>query len=296
MSFKYSALQASIALGIAASSSFSIAQEITVEHNGLTLNANLQLIDDQPLNGDIALITHGTLAHNGMEIIQTLQELLADEEIPSLAINLSLGVNDRHGMYDCATPHNHAHTDAISEIGVWQKWLKNNGAQGIILMGHSRGGNQTAWFANENTSAAKAQILIAPATWDATTDAATYQNRNQQQLQPLLTRAEDMSAGQWLENTDFIYCQDSKVSAGSFVSYYQPDTRFDTPTLLQQAKLPSLVIIGSDDSTVSDLQEKMPGVSNDRVQSIVIEGADHYFRDLYADEVIENITDFLEQL
>jgi len=105
-----------------------------------------------------------------------------------------------------------------------------------------------------------------------------------------------MSAGQWLENTDFIYCQNTKVSAGSFVSYNQPDTRFDTPTLLEHAKLPSLVIIGSDDHTVSDLQEKMLGVSNDRVQSIIIEGADHYFRDLYADEVIENITEFLEQL
>jgi len=135
MSFKHSALQASIALSIAAGSSFCIAQEIMVKHNGLTLNANLQLIDDRPLNGDIALITHGTLAHNGMEIIQTLQELLADEEIPSLAINLSLGVNNRHGIYDCATPHNHAHTDAIDEIGVWQRWLKNNGAQGIILIG-----------------------------------------------------------------------------------------------------------------------------------------------------------------
>ncbi|WP_432473917.1 alpha/beta hydrolase [Amphritea sp. HPY] len=296
MSCKHFAAQVSLIVSITAASSLTIAQEIRVEHEGLILNANLQLIDGQPLNGDIALITHGTLAHNGMEIIQVLQELLADEEIPSLALNLSLGVNDRHGMYDCATPHNHAHTDAVEEIGVWQQWLINNGAEGIILMGHSRGGNQTAWFANENSSVAKAQILIAPATWDAVTDATAYQNRYQQALAPLLTSAKGASAGQWLENTGFIYCQDSKVSAGSFVSYYQPDTRFDTPTLLQQATLPSLVIIGSDDHTVSDLQVKMPSVNNDRVQSVVIEGADHYFRDLYADEVIENITDFLGQL
>lgn len=296
MSFKHSAIQTSLILFISTASSLCIAQEISIKHNGLTLNANLQLIDDQPISGDIALITHGTLAHNGMEIIQTLQELLADEEIPSLAINLSLGVNDRHGMYDCATPHKHAHTDAIDEIGLWQKWLMNNGAEGIILMGHSRGGNQTAWFANENASAAKAQILIAPATWDETTDATAYQNRYQQALSPLLSRAKGIPAVKWLENTDFIYCQDSKVSAGSFVSYYQRDTRLDTPTLLHQAKLPSLVLIGSEDRTVSDLQIKMPGVDNDRVQSVIIEGADHYFRDLYADEVIENITEFLEQL
>mgnify|MGYP000353770108 CR=1 FL=1 len=272
------------------------AQEIKVLHNGITLNANLQQVDEQPLQGNVVLFTHGTLAHNGMEIIQTLQELLADEEIPSLALNLSLGLDDRHGMYDCTTPHNHKHTDALDEIEVWRNWLVENGADTVILAGHSRGGNQTAWYANNNADKAKAQILIAPATWSPAIAAKGYKSRYQQELQPLLAKADRSNEEQWLKDTDFIYCENTQVTASSFTSYYKPDPRFDTPTLLKKTSIPSLVIIGSEDNTVSDLNEKMPDVSNDKVQSVTIEGADHYFRDLYADEVIEHITEFLEQL
>jgi len=291
-----SLISSTIFLSFSIVTSTANAQEIKVQHNGITLNANLQQVDEQPLQGNVVLITHGTLAHNGMEIIQTLQELLADEEIPSLALNLSLGLDDRHGMYDCTTPHNHKHTDALDEIEVWRNWLVENGADTVILAGHSRGGNQTAWYANNHADKAKAQILIAPATWSPAIAAKGYKSRYQQELQPLLAKADRSNEEQWLKDTDFIYCENTQVTASSFTSYYKPDPRFDTPTLLKKASIPSLVIIGSEDNTVSDLNEKMPDVSNDKVQSVIIEGADHYFRDLYADEVIEHITEFLEQL
>ncbi|MCK5167633.1 MAG: hypothetical protein KAQ66_09940, partial [Rhodospirillaceae bacterium] len=46
--------------------------------NGLKLNANLVLADGKKLSDGVVLITHGTLAHNGMEIIVAMQELLAE--------------------------------------------------------------------------------------------------------------------------------------------------------------------------------------------------------------------------
>ena len=272
------------------------AEEVTLKHNGLTLNANLKAIDDQPLSGRVALITHGTLAHNGMEIISTLQTLLADEDIPSLAINLNLGINNRHGMYDCNVPHNHKHTDAVTEISLWQNWLQQQGAREIILVGHSRGGNQTAWYADENPGSALAQVLVAPATWNHKYASNNYRKRYQTELKPILDRAKQADADSWLENTGFIYCADTSVTAASFVNYYEPDQRFDTPSLLQKTKLPSLVIIGSEDKTVSNLPQAMANVSNDKVKSLTIEGADHYFRDLYADEVVEGIIEFLDAL
>ena len=78
-------------------------------------------------------MTHGALAHNGMEIIATLQGLFTEADISSLAINLSLGLDDRHGMYDCATPHTHKHSDALNEIDVWLDWLETQGANNNIL-------------------------------------------------------------------------------------------------------------------------------------------------------------------
>ena len=276
------------------------AEEITLQHDGLTLNANLAISDDSSLQDGAVLITHGTLAHNGMDIITTLQELLADEGYNSLAINLSLGQSDRHGMYDCTVPHTHKHSDAVNEIGAWVDWLKSKGSDNIVLMAHSRGGNQTAMFADQlSDPTVKAQILIAPQTWSAAEAAAGYEKRYQQPLQPLLAEAQtlaDKDEERWLEKTGFIYCADSKVTPDSFLSYYTPNERQDTPTLLQSATLPTLVFYGSEDDVVPDLAEKMALVSNDNVTTIGIEGSDHFFLDLYADEVIEGTLEFLETL
>ena len=76
------------------------AQEVTTSHHTLTLNAELKLAEGSTLADGVLLITHGTLAHNKMELIATLQDLLTDAGINTLAINLSLGIDNRHGMYD----------------------------------------------------------------------------------------------------------------------------------------------------------------------------------------------------
>ena len=270
------------------------AQEVTTEHENLTLNAQMQLAEESSLADGVVLITHGTLAHNKMELIETLQTLLSDSGFNSLAINLSLGINDRHGMYDCEVPHQHKHTDALNEIDAWIDWLKAQGAQNVVLMGHSRGGNQTAWFAANNPVKIKAQVLLAPATWTEQGENSDYQQRYSQSLATLLAKAEKADKNTWLDNTNFIYCANSKVTAGSFLNYYQPDKRFNTPFILTEITVPTLVISGSEDKTVSDLPKMMSQVSNSHVTHSIIEGADHYFRDLYADEVVELLAEFLE--
>lgn len=275
-------------------------EDVTLQYKDLTLNANLEISDGSSLEDGAVLITHGTLAHNGMDIITTLQSLLADEGYNSLAINLSLGQSDRRGMYDCAVPHTHKHEDAVEEIGVWVDWLKANGSENIVLMAHSRGGNQTAMFADTNSdSAVKAQILIAPQTWSASETSTGYEQRYKQPLQPLLEQAKELSDRgdeQWLDNIGFIYCANSKVSTDAFLGYYTPDKRLDTPTLLKSATLPTLVFYGTEDDVVADLSDKMSTVNNSNVTTIGIEGSDHFFLDLYADEVIEGTLEFLETL
>lgn len=271
-----------------------LAQEVTTYFNNITLNADLKLAENSTLADGVLLITHGTLAHNKMEVINTLQNLLTDAGVNTLAINLSLGVDDRHGMYDCQIPHQHKHTDAIEEINAWTGWLQNQGAGDISLMGHSRGGNQSAWFSQLHPDKVKSQILLAPATWTESTEKSDYKQRYGKSLDAILLQAQKATNDTWMEHTDFIYCTDSRVKASSFVNYYTPDPKFNTPYILKETSVPSLVISGSEDKTVSDLPEKMAGVTNPLVQHIVIEGADHYFRDLYADEVAEQIIEFLE--
>jgi len=278
------------------------AEEVTLEQGGLTLNANLSAAAENWKEGPVLLITHGTLAHNGMEIITTLQGLLAEQGMTSLAINLSLGLDNRHGMYDCTVPHTHRHTDALDEIGVWLAWLKAQGVKHVVLTGHSRGANQTAWFAAERPDTViKGVFLIAPITWSDDYAQSDYQKRFNTVLGPVLTRAKALvAAGEgtaWLEKTGFIYCPDAKVQAQAFMSYHAPDERLDTPLLLPKIKVPVLVIAGTEDDVVPDVAQKVePLVDDKKIRLHVVDGADHYFRDLYADEVVEQAKAFIESL
>ena len=276
-------------------------ETVTLKHNNINLNANLKLADGKSLKDDIILMTHGTLAHGKMEIMATLQNLFADNGISSLSITLGLNQDNRKGFYDCATPHTHKHTDAIEEIDLWMNWLKKQGNNNVILLGYSRGGNQTAWYAAEHDSPMiKKIILVAPLTWNIHEVKSKYKTTYNKEITPILNKAKALiKQGRDevpLKHTDFIYCKDSTVSAGSFVSYYKDDRRMDTPFLINELTRPTLVFTGTEDKVVKGLAEAMSYLSSKpNIQSHSIEGSDHFFRDLYADEIVEKSIEFIEE-
>ena len=144
--------------------SMAFADDVTIESSGLTLNGNLRLAEDGELTDGAFLILHGTLGHNGMEIISALQDVLAENSQNSLAINLSLDIDDRHGFFPCGSQHTHKIEDASDELGAWLSWLQSEGADDIVLIGHSRGGNQVARFIVDHDPSVEAAILIAPSS------------------------------------------------------------------------------------------------------------------------------------
>ncbi len=276
------------------------ADEVTLKAADLTLNARLEQADNWP-SGPVVLITHGTLSHNGSEIITALQELLQENGVSSLAINLSLGIDNRHGSYDCAVPHKHRHQDAIDEIGQWLDWLKKQGAEKVVLMGHSRGGNQTAWFAAEHDDPVISKVvLIAPQTWSPDYAAKDYQKRYGKPLAPLLEKAQNLvqqKKGQTLlKNIGFIYCKDASASADAIVSYYAADPRMDTPHLLPKISKPVLVFAGSEDQIVKGLEQQLkPLAASGKIELETIDGADHFFRDLYIEDLVDRTVEFIAE-
>ena len=277
-----------------------MAEEIKLPFQGTTLNANLKKAGDSWPAGPVVLMTHGTLAHRGMEIMAGLQSMFADRDISSLAINLSLGLDDRAAaMYDCATPHNHRHTDAVAEIGAWLEWLKAQGAEKVALLGHSRGGNQTARFAAATADPVVTNvILIAPQTWSADYAAADYEKRYDKPLAPVLARAQELvDAGKGdtlMESVDFIYCEQTSATAAAFVSYHAADADMDTPAVIPAIKAPVLVVAGTEDTDVRNLPEIMePVADGERVQLLVMDGADHFFRDLYSEDIADAVAELL---
>ena len=290
-----------VAAIVLCASALSFAAEVTIDFKGHTLNGEMMMAEGKGLDAPLVLLTHGTLAHNHMEIMESFQNQLTAAGFNTLAINLSLGLDNRHGMYDCAVPHRHTHREAVGEIGAWMAWLKGKGVKHVILFGHSLGGNQTAWFAAEHDDPMiEKVVLVAPMTWSKGSEAKAYKKNFNKDLAPTLSLARQLMAkkkgDELMKNTDFLYCKNTSVSARAFVDYYADEPRFDTPSLLKKIAKPVLVIAGSEDTTVPDVAQKVkPLADGNKIKLVVIDGADHFFRDLYSDEATEAITAFVRQ-
>ncbi|HCH24789.1 MAG TPA: alpha/beta hydrolase [Oceanospirillaceae bacterium] len=274
------------------------AEEIVIKPDALTLNAKLSVANGDITSGPMVLLLHGTLAHNDMEIIATLQELMADEEINSLAPNLSLGVDNRHGVYDCETDHVHKHEDAVTELGYWVDWLKAQGVEQVLIAGHSRGGGQVAAYTRNADAVVKGQFLLAPTDSMPADQAAGYARRYTVPLADKVAEAKALPADGWMsDKTSFIYClRGGKVSAASFLSYYAPQATHNTVELLQGQALPTMIVAGSADKVVDNLPAQVEAAGLPQVRFELLEDADHYFRDLYADEVLEYMLEQLDEV
>jgi pimeloyl-ACP methyl ester carboxylesterase len=276
------------------------AEPVQLSFQETTLTANLQMSDGKSLADGIILITHGTLGHSKMDIIQSLQGNLDTAGYSTLAINLALGAPDREFMYDCKNPHNHRHHDAMEEIAAWVSWLTGKGATAITVIGHSRGGNQTAWYAaGQSPGIVNKVVLITPATWNEMASRRAYQKRYGVALGQVIQKAKSLSEEQSddavLSSTGFLYCPDADVTAGSFLSYYSVDNRRNTPFLLPDLRQQTLVIAGSDDTVVGDLPDQIQGMDlPDHIRFEVVDGAGHFFRDLYGEDLSDLIVEFLE--
>lgn len=275
------------------------AEEIEIPYEDKQLRAELNLAEGKSLSDGVVVVLHGTFAHNQMEIIQTLGELLGDEGYSTLAINLSFGMDKRpSAMLDCNIEHQHTHEGALSELKAWFAWLEQQQASKAALLGHSRGGNQATWFAvEENPVLLEKLIAVAPMTWDAEQAATDYTQRYNKPLSEVLAEARKLVAGDRgeipLTVPGLLYCENAKASAESIYSYYRDEANKHTPSLLPQLEKPTLVVLGSADEVVQDLPAELAKLQQENLSTVTVDGADHFFRDLYAEEVVEAIVEFL---
>lgn len=277
------------------------AEEVRTRYRGLTVNGNLELAPGKGLEDGVILLAHDQLAHNRAEPMLALQRGLKARGLSTVAINLSLGVNDRRGMFDCARPHTHRPTDALDEIEAWIGWLKAQGAIEIALLGHGEGGAQVALYAAERRDpAVGAVILLAPATFDPAQVAAAYEQRHGAPLAPVLVQAEDLLRGGRgvtpVERIGFLTCSNATATASSIVGWYAPSPQRNTPVLLPRIRQRTLVVAAGADTVVPDLTAQLGRIEAQRNLTVeMIDGADHLFLGRYAGDAVEIVVDWLER-
>ena len=92
------------------------AEEVVYEYEGRKLVADATLAEGKTWADGAVLMLHGTMAHKDQETIKSVRELLNQRGYNTLAMNLSLGVNERRGMRECEVPHGHYHRQALVDL------------------------------------------------------------------------------------------------------------------------------------------------------------------------------------
>ncbi|WP_299871736.1 alpha/beta hydrolase [uncultured Cocleimonas sp.] len=284
-------------------SSSSFAEEVTLPFNNLTLNANLEIAEGKTISDGVVLIMHSFLAHNRMEIIKASQDAFLENEQNSLAINLSLGVDNRHGNYDCFIPIRFKLSDAIAELDIWINWLSRKGVEKIVLMGHSISSNQILnYMAKRNNPSVTGLVLLAPNTRGTASSPARYKETYGTLLSEVLERAKlliaDGKKDQLMKEVDWGFCPKTSVSADAFVAFYKRKKEFWNAHLyLPQINVPVLIVAASHDEHQPNIDKYMkPYVDDKRIFLTIVEGAGHFFRDLNIEDAVEAAVEFVDNL
>ncbi|MFT4927238.1 MAG: pimeloyl-ACP methyl ester carboxylesterase [Phenylobacterium sp.] len=265
-----------------------LATPVTLTHQGLQLNANI--IEHSNKKQRFFVILHGTLAWHGMELPTAIATLLQEEEHGSLAFSLGYGISDRQGFYDCNQPMVSGHDDAQAEIDGWINYLRQQGYENIVLVGHSRGGAQMASYALQHPDKIKQTVLIGPMVWDKSRVSQRFKKQTGKMLDTVLQHFSTQKPPQLLSHQQVLHCKDSQVSPRVFASYYSALPQKNSPTLLANIAVPTTVYLGSNDPlTVQVLKQKGLFDHNAKVKVNIIDGADHFFRDFYIDEIVSDM-------
>lgn len=270
-------------LMLAALGSPAQADPVQIKPSLLRLNGNLELPPGQKASDGVVVILHGTLSWYGQETIAALQKNLKQRGIGSLAITLSLGIDDRRGPRACDVLHDYALAGARREVGLWLEWLKGQQTRYVDLLGFSRGGAQAAAISPELPTVRRL-VLLAPAFATSLEQADNYQRAFGHPLAPQLQEARKEPLQK--RTTDFLTCKQAPVLNATFLDGYAELS----PRLAARTGHPTLVVIAGKDEIVPDLARKLPS----DIKPVVIDGADHFFHDLYGDEAADAIAGFLK--
>ncbi len=196
---------------------------------------------------------------------------------------MSLGIDDRQGPRDCNVLHDYALAGARREIRLWIEWLGAQHAKSIDILGFSRGGAQVAAIGPELPTVRRV-VLLAPAFATAAEQAAAYQSAFGHPLAPELEAASKHPLQK--RTVDFLTCKQAPVLGATFLDAYAELP----PKLAAKTGHPTLAVVAGNDEIVPDLAAKLPS----EVRPVSIDGASHFFTDLYGEEAAEVIAKFLK--
>ncbi len=227
------------------------------------------------------LVLHGFMTTHRFGTVQTLVGDLAAKGYTVLAPTLSLDIPDREETLPCDAIHTHRFGDDLAELDWWVDWLADRGHASIVLVGHSTGSlHELAYVANQphpavklvvGTSLAYIEQLPAPGI------EAKHRRAREKRA------ADDRS----LDNYSLVFCRDNfRAPASVYLSY----VRWDREHLLDQlseTRVPLEVIMAGNDQRFG--QDWRDALADHGASIHVVEGANHFFDDMYEFELLDTL-------
>ncbi len=265
-------------------------------HNGLVLNANLK---SNSQSDTIFILVHGTRGYKDMEIIKSLSQKIYDYGYSSLSINLSYDIDNRASEFlSCDRVHTHNEHTSIDEIVSWYRYLENQDYKNIYFIGHSRGAfNVIQAMAIINNNNIKA-YLLAPVIDTYIGTKNYYDQEHNLPYETLINNKDEFIISDRYPSINFLFCENARVSSSTFRSYLDlsknqtlyPFT-FSIVDLLKDTNSMVTIFSGTDDEILLDSYKKLNQINQSNISHILIDEADHFFRDIYLDDVIDIIFD-----
>jgi pimeloyl-ACP methyl ester carboxylesterase len=245
------------------------------------------------------LLVHDTLGHHSDPAIMRLQAALVANGINSLAISLSLGLNQRKAAFDCGGEHDHRHGDAGDEIVAWVEWLQQNGSARTTLAGVGRGATQAALSVTERPDlVVNRLVLVNPPALSAAAVSQRYQRQFGQPLRPVLEPArklvDDGEGDTLLTAPGFLSCKPARTTAAAFVDYYGGDHRQDIINLLPELRQQTLIVQAGADLDSQNFEKTLSTNSGgNSIVSRTLSGADAGFTGKSGEQLVELFAAFV---
>ncbi|MEW6210711.1 MAG: alpha/beta fold hydrolase [Acidobacteriota bacterium] len=194
--------------------------------------------------------------------------------------NFGAAIINREGLPRCAGGGWERYKESPRDIAGWIDFAADEGLERIVLVGHSLGARKAVYYqAERNDRRVRGLVAASPGM--------AFLDEPDEEFDRVLERARRMVAegeGRELVGWPRYGCSISAATLvegeGEFQNIFF--TRDDSPTAVSRVQCPILALYGSEEKPVEHIRIAFDTIRRNataRVDSIVIEGADHIYSD-----------------
>lgn len=264
-----------LAISLLLTHSIAFAEVVTQHIPELKLTAEADYLKGLP-NKPAVLMLHGFLTTNQFHTVKSMSQAYSEAGYTTLAPTLTLNISQRKQSVKCNAIHTHTLENDMLEVKHWIQWLKDQGYQEIVLVGHSSGSPELIHFLANNEDPAVKLAIFTSLFFLSGPELGTSQSEIDFARQAIKTHQLQP------HKYSFLFCKNNYFATPeSFLSYQKLDRAYLLENL-KKLKVPSYTIMGGEDKRYQSVGHNwLEELKQTGTHLVVVEGANHFFSSEY---------------